>query len=71
MKSPKERWEFWEKQFSRCVKCYACRQVCPLCYCEVCIADKNQPQWIETSSHTRGNYHWNLIRGVAPVGKVH
>lgn len=61
-KSPEERWVFWEKQFAKCIKCYACRQVCPLCYCEICIADKNQPQWIESSSHTRGNIHWNLIR---------
>ncbi len=68
-KSPEERWEFWEKQFAKCIKCYACRQVCPLCYCEVCIADRNQPQWIETSAHTRGNYHWNLIRAWHLAGR--
>lgn len=68
-KSPQQRWEFWEKQFEKCIKCYACRQVCPLCYCQVCIADKNQPQWIETSSHIRGNYHWNLIRAWHLAGR--
>ncbi len=67
--SPEERFKFWEKQLSKCVKCYACRQVCPLCYCEICIADKNQPQWIETSSHTRGNFHWNLIRAWHLAGR--
>jgi len=29
-----ERWAFWTEQFSKCVRCYACRQVCPLCVCE-------------------------------------
>ena len=43
-----ERWAFWTEQFSKCVRCYACRQVCPLCVCERCVADKTQPQWIET-----------------------
>jgi ferredoxin len=29
-----ERTEFWQKQFRRCLKCYACRTVCPQCFCE-------------------------------------
>lgn len=64
-----ERWEFWMEHFSRCVKCYACRQVCSLCYCERCIADKNMPQWIDTSAHPRGNLAWNLIRAQHLVGR--
>ena len=64
-----ERWEFWENAFERCVKCYACRQVCPLCYCERCIADKSIPQWIESSAHTRGNFSWNIIRAFHLSGR--
>ena len=26
------RRQFWQEQFSRCLKCYACRAACPLCY---------------------------------------
>ena len=44
-----ERWAFWTEQFSKCVRCYACRQVCPLCVCERCVAEKSRPQWIEAS----------------------
>ena len=29
--SPSERWEWWQHEFSKCVRCYACRQVCPYC----------------------------------------
>ena len=67
--TPDERWAFWQEQFSRCIKCYACRQVCPLCYCTTCITDKNQPQWIETSAHPRGNLAWNLIRALHLAGR--
>ena len=67
--TPDERWAFWQDHFSRCIKCYACRQVCPLCYCTTCIVDKNQPQWIETSAHTRGNFAWNLIRALHLAGR--
>ncbi len=67
--SPEERWQFWMDHFSRCIKCYACRQVCSLCYCERCITEKNMPQWIETSAHPRGNLAWNLIRAMHLAGR--
>jgi formate dehydrogenase (coenzyme F420) beta subunit len=60
--SAEERWNFWEKEFGKCIKCYACRQVCPLCYCEQCIVEKSMPQWIDSSPTTKGNFAWNIIR---------
>ena len=67
--SPADRWKFWMDEFTRCIKCYACRQVCSLCYCERCITEKNMPQWIETSAHPRGNLAWNLIRAMHLAGR--
>ena len=64
-----ERWAFWTEQFSKCVRCYACRQVCPLCVCERCVVDKTQPQWIEASSHPRGNFSWNITRAIHLAGR--
>jgi ferredoxin len=64
-----ERWKFWTTHFSRCIKCYACRQLCSLCYCERCITEKNMPQWVETSAHPRGNLSWNLIRAMHLAGR--
>jgi len=40
-----------------------------MCYCTRCIADKTIPQWIEPSSHERGNWAWNLIRAHHLVGR--
>ncbi len=33
------RYDYWTKQFSKCIKCYACRNICPLCSCETCVFD--------------------------------
>ncbi len=64
-----ERFDYWQEEFSRCIKCYACRQACPMCYCRRCIVDSNQPQWINTSSHTLGNFEWNLVRAFHLAGR--
>ena len=61
-KSPSERMAFWRAEFSRCVKCYACRQACPLCYCRRCVADKNRPVTIDTSATPKGNFAWHITR---------
>lgn len=35
------RFEFWRNEFSRCIRCNACRNVCPACTCEKCVFDNN------------------------------
>ncbi|MBE6910945.1 MAG: 4Fe-4S ferredoxin [Ruminococcaceae bacterium] len=32
-----ERFEFWQNELSRCIRCNACRDVCPACTCEKCV----------------------------------
>jgi formate dehydrogenase subunit beta len=64
-----ERWDFWRSHFERCLRCYACRQVCPMCYCKRCIVEKTKPQWIEFSAHLRGNFSWNVIRAFHLTGR--
>jgi coenzyme F420-reducing hydrogenase delta subunit/ferredoxin len=64
-----ERWAFWQEQFAACIRCYGCRAVCPLCYCESCITEKNQPQWIPTAIDGPGNTAWNFIRAYHLAGR--
>jgi ferredoxin len=64
-----ERNKFWEKEFDKCIKCYACRQACPLCYCSRCIVEKNMPQWIDTNIEEAGNAQWNMIRAYHLSGR--
>ena len=37
--TPDERFAFWRGELSRCVRCNACRNVCPACTCEQCVFD--------------------------------
>lgn len=37
--SPEARYEFWRGELSRCIRCNACRNVCPACSCELCVFD--------------------------------
>ena len=31
-----ERFDYWFGQFSQCIKCFGCRDACPICYCKEC-----------------------------------
>ena len=67
--TPAERWRFFEEQFEKCQRCYACRQVCPMCYCELCIADQREPKWIEPSRKLSANTMWHLVRAYHLAGR--
>ena len=67
--TPQERWSFWKEHFSRCVKCYACRQVCPFCYCEQCLCDRNRPQAVESTPRPAGNMAWHIVRAMHLAGR--
>ena len=67
--SAAERWTFWKETLSRCVRCYACREICPMCFCVQCIADRNRPQWLDTSPTTRGNVAWHMTRALHQAGR--
>ena len=67
--SREERWAFWQKELSRCVKCYACRNSCPMCYCEHCTMDCNRPQWVPVASHALGNLEYHMVRAMHLAGR--
>ncbi len=67
--TPAERWAFWKNELEQCVKCYACRQACPLCYCSRCTVEDNQPQWISVEASTLGNLEWHVMRAMHLAGR--
>ncbi len=44
-----ERFEFWQNELSRCIRCNACRDACPACTCEKCVFD-NPNSGVENKS---------------------
>jgi formate dehydrogenase (coenzyme F420) beta subunit len=65
--SQQERTKFWQQQFARCIKCYACRNVCPQCFCEVCTLEDKM--WVETGQLAPPFPSYHLIRAYHTVGK--
>ena len=53
---------FLAEELSRCIRCYACRQACPLCYCEECFADCATPQWIGKGAQTQDSLLFQAVR---------
>lgn len=39
--SPEEKFAFFQKELSKCIRCNACRNVCPACSCRKCVFDSN------------------------------
>ena len=68
--SEEDRWKYWEQQMSRCVRCYACRDAFPLCYCIECVFDKEKPyRWVEKSVQLRENSYYHLVRAMHLAGR--
>jgi ferredoxin len=41
-----ERWAYFEREMGKCIRCNACRNSCPSCYCRSCFVEQSQPQWV-------------------------
>lgn len=68
--SLEERWEYWKKQMEKCVRCYACKEGCALCYCQECIFDRVKPyKWNEKSVELPENIYYHLIRAMHLAGR--
>jgi len=66
---PEQRWEFWKNEFSRCIRCYACRQVCPACFCERCFVEESEPRWISPLPKWQDNLIFQLTRMIHVAGR--
>ena len=68
-KDPEERWAFWEAKFSTCVRCYSCRNVCPMCYCDDCILERLNPTWVNRANNISENTVFHLARAFHLAGR--
>lgn len=65
-----ERYDFWQGEFSRCIRCNACRNVCPACTCEKCVFDNNKlytSQKVAETSFEESLFH--IIRAWHVAGR--
>ena len=67
--SSEERWDFWRNEFSRCIRCYACRNVCPACFCKRCFVEESEPQWVLPVPRWQDNLIFQVIRNIHVAGR--
>ena len=67
--SPAERWAAFATETARCIRCYACREACPLCYCPECFVDHSQPHWAPGGVEPKGVQFWHIIRAYHQAGR--
>jgi len=61
---------FWEEEFSRCIRCYACRNICPLEICrDRCITQLEQPHWQSQKISSSEGKFFQLIRVMHLAGR--
>lgn len=68
-KSPEERWEYFSQEIQKCIRCYACRNACPLCYCEECFVDHTSPQWIGKTVDLSDTMIFHIMRAFHMAGR--
>jgi formate dehydrogenase subunit beta len=82
--SVEERWRFWKEQLDKCIRCYACRSACPMCYCDECVVDSinlavsaettadekaRRIKWIQRSAAPSENIVYHLVRAIDLGGR--
>ena len=68
-KPASERLAYFKDLIKDCLRCYACRNACPLCYCPVCFVDETRPQWLGKSSDPMDTMTFHLLRGLHCAGR--
>jgi formate dehydrogenase subunit beta len=66
---PAQRWDYWRNEFSRCIRCYACRQVCPACFCERCFVQETEPKWLSPLPRWQDNLIFQTVRMIHVAGR--
>ena len=67
--SPIERMDFWLSHFDRCIRCYACRQVCPMCDCPTCLFEQDDSLWVGPGIRLDEKRIYHLGRAYHLAGK--
>ncbi len=61
-KSADEKYDYWSNIFTRCIRCYACRNVCPACSCKECFVDQYRVGWQGKQQDCAQNQFYGLTR---------
>ncbi len=65
--SQEEQCRRWNYEFSKCIKCYGCRNICPVCFCRECSLE--HPELIHTGQQLTEVPLFHLVRAAHMAGR--
>lgn len=68
-KSAEERWDHFVDEIGNCIRCYSCRNVCPMCYCKECFVDETMPAWFGKTNEITDTMIYHLVRAIHLTGR--
>ncbi|MFW9946058.1 MAG: 4Fe-4S ferredoxin [Candidatus Odinarchaeota archaeon] len=68
-KTTEEKWNYIKDTLETCTRCYACREACPMCYCNLCFVDQNKPIWFEKTTEISDIIAFHLVRAMHLAGR--
>ncbi len=66
---PDTKWNHFEELTKNCIRCYACRNACPLCYCPTCFVDESGPQWVGKGQEKADVNTFHFLRAFHCAGR--
>ncbi len=63
------KWQHFNDLTKNCIRCYACRNACPLCYCPTCFVDEAGPQWVGKGQNKTDVDTFHFLRGFHCAGR--
>jgi ferredoxin len=64
-----QKWNYFTELIRPCIRCYACRNACPQCYCPTCFVDESTPQWVGKSVDPTDTRTFHLLRAYHMAGR--
>jgi formate dehydrogenase (coenzyme F420) beta subunit len=59
----------FEDLTKNCIRCYACRNACPICYCPTCFVDESAPQWVGKGQNKTDVNTFHFLRAFHCAGR--
>jgi formate dehydrogenase (coenzyme F420) beta subunit len=66
---PEEKRRHFDELLEPCIRCYACRNACPACYCPTCFVDEAKPQWVGKTTDPTDVQTFHFLRAFHLAGR--
>jgi ferredoxin len=64
-----ENLEKFQKEISKCILCFSCRQACYGCYCKTCFIERDLPDWQPSNIDAGTKMTFHLGRAMHLAGR--